>query len=104
MVANPKAWKEQRKVAMQTIDSTYVLELLLKQFNYQRMNGVDLIDDLDKLVNWYLWLCKKHPKPDEVEVEEKQDTGKQPSGQSKDTKKKKSNDKTPPAKAKDTKK
>ena len=56
--------KEMRKAALSTIDVTNFIELVLKQMNYQRMKGVDLIDDIDKLVNWYLWICKKYPEPD----------------------------------------
>jgi len=62
-MANSNQWKEMRKSALKTIDETNFMELVLKQMNYQRMNGVDLIDDLDKLVNWYLWICKKYPEP-----------------------------------------
>ena len=60
-----------RKAALSTIDMTGFLELMLKQMNYQRMKGVDLIDDLDKLVNWYLWICKKYPEPDEAKPDVK---------------------------------
>lgn len=67
-MANSNQWKEMRKSALKTIDTTNFIELVLKQMNYQRMNGVDLIDDLDKLVNWYLWICKKYPEPKEDKV------------------------------------
>ena len=66
MVKKQNEYLEMRKAALSTLDSTKFFELILKQMNYQRMKGVDLIDDLDKLVNWYLWLCKKYPAPDEV--------------------------------------
>ena len=66
---NPKAWKENRKAALSTIDQTAFAEILLKQFNYMRMKGIDLAEELDQLVNWYLWICKKFPKPDEKEAD-----------------------------------
>ena len=63
-MANSNQWKEMRKSALKTIDVTNFIELMLKQMNYQRMKGVELIDDVDKLVNWYLWICKKYPEPE----------------------------------------
>lgn len=63
-MANSNQWKEMRKAALNTVDSANFIELMLKQMNYQRMNGVNLIDDVDKLVNWYLWICKKYPEPE----------------------------------------
>ena len=71
-MANSNQWKEMRKSALKTIDVTNFIELMLKQMNYQRMNGVNLIDDVDKLVNWYLWICKKYPEPEANPVSEPQ--------------------------------
>tara|TARA_Y100000591_G_C21693396_1_gene624360 strand:- start:535 stop:849 length:315 start_codon:yes stop_codon:yes gene_type:complete len=92
---NPKAWKENRKAALSTIDQTAFAEILLKQFNYMRMKGIDLAEELDQLVNWYLWICKKFPKPDEKEADKPAATKK-----SEAPKKTKANASPTPAKSK----
>ena len=33
-------------------------EVVLKQFNYMRIKGVNLVQDADDLVNLYLKICK----------------------------------------------
>ena len=34
-------------------------EVVLKQFNYMRIKGINLVDDADELVNAYLKICKQ---------------------------------------------
>ena len=34
-------------------------EVVLKQFNYMRIKGINLVQDADDLVNLYLSICKK---------------------------------------------
>ena len=34
-------------------------EVVLKQFNYMRIKGINLVQDADDLVNLYLGICKK---------------------------------------------
>ena len=101
MVQKPNAYKENRKAAMTTIDQTAFNEMMIKQLNYMRMKGIDLTEELDSLVNWYLWICKKFPKPEEaVEADvssqpvseapkKKKQTTNPPSAQAKAPKKKK---------------
>ena len=36
-------------------------EVVLKQFNYMRINGINLVQDADDLVNLYLKIAKKFP-------------------------------------------
>ena len=36
-------------------------EIVLKQFNYMRINGINLVQDADDLVNLYLKIAKKFP-------------------------------------------
>lgn len=113
-MANNKAWLEMRKAALSTIDMTNFLELILKQMNYQRMKGVDLIDDLDKLVNWYLWICKKYPEPEEAKPDTSTPKSSAPKkevandsptpAQGQEPAKKKTADTTPPASKKPAKK
>ncbi len=33
-------------------------EIVLKQFNYMRIKGINLVQDADDLVNLYLKICK----------------------------------------------
>ena len=35
--------------------------IVLKQFNYMRINGINLVQDADDLVNLYLKIAKKFP-------------------------------------------
>ena len=40
------------------IDDTVFKEVILKQLNYMRIEGINLVDDADDLVNQYLQICK----------------------------------------------
>jgi len=50
------------EVIDELIDHDDVREILLKQFNYMRINGINLVQDADDLVNLYLKIAKKFPK------------------------------------------
>jgi hypothetical protein len=41
------------------IDDETFKEVVLKQFNYMRIKGINLVDDADELVNAYLKICKQ---------------------------------------------
>ena len=43
------------------IDHDDVREIVLKQFNYMRINVINLVQDADDLVNLYLKIAKKFP-------------------------------------------
>ena len=43
------------------IDDEQFKEMVLKQFNYMRINGINLVQDADDLVNLYLKIAKKFP-------------------------------------------
>jgi hypothetical protein len=40
------------------------LDALMKQFAYMRLNGVDLAEDLDRVLGEVLAVKRKHPKPE----------------------------------------
>ena len=42
-------------------DETVFMEVRLKQLNYMRIEGINLIEDADDLVNQYLQICKELP-------------------------------------------
>ncbi len=50
------------QVIDELIDHDEVREIVLKQFNYMRINGINLVQDADDLVNLYLKITKKFPK------------------------------------------
>lgn len=50
------------QVIDELIDHDEVREIVLKQFNYMRINGINLVQDADDLVNLYLKIAKKFPK------------------------------------------
>ncbi len=50
------------QVIDELIDHDDVREIVLKQFNYMRINGINLVQDADDLVNLYLKIAKKFPK------------------------------------------
>lgn len=51
-----------RKDALhELIDSDDFMEVVLKQFNYMRIKGINLVKDADDLVNLYLKVCKEIP-------------------------------------------
>jgi hypothetical protein len=50
------------QVIDELIDHDDVREIVLKQFNYMRINGINLVQDADDLVNLYLKITKKFPK------------------------------------------
>ena len=41
------------------IDDENFKETVLKQFNYMRIKGINLVQDADDLVNMYLKICKQ---------------------------------------------
>ena len=49
------------QVVDELIDHDDVREIVLKQFNYMRINGINLVQDADDLVNLYLNIAKKFP-------------------------------------------
>ena len=40
------------------IDNEQFKEMVLKQFNYMRIKGINLVQDADDMVNLYLKICK----------------------------------------------
>jgi hypothetical protein len=50
-----------KQVIDELIDHDDVREIVLKQFNYMRINGINLVQDADDLVNLYLKIAKKFP-------------------------------------------
>jgi hypothetical protein len=53
---------KREQVIDELIDHDDVREIVLKQFNYMRINGINLVQDADDLVNLYLKIAKKFPK------------------------------------------
>jgi len=49
------------EVIDELIDHDDIREIVLKQFNYMRINGINLVQDADDLVNLYLKIAKKFP-------------------------------------------
>ena len=43
------------------IDHDDIRQVVLKQWNYMRINGINLVQDADDLVNLYLKIAKKFP-------------------------------------------
>jgi len=41
------------------IDDEQFKETVLKQFNYMRIKGINLVQDADDMVNLYLKICKQ---------------------------------------------
>ena len=56
----PEGTKRQ-DVIDELIDHDDVRAIVLKQFNYMRINGINLVQDADDLVNLYLKIAKKFP-------------------------------------------
>jgi hypothetical protein len=52
---------KRQDVIDELIDHDDVREIVLKQFNYMRINGINLVQDADDLVNLYLKIAKKFP-------------------------------------------
>jgi hypothetical protein len=52
---------KREQVIDELIDHDDVREIVLKQFNYMRINGINLVQDADDLVNLYLKIAKKFP-------------------------------------------
>ena len=50
-----------KAVIVELIDLDDVRDIVLKQFNYMRINGINLVQDADDLVNLYLKIAKKFP-------------------------------------------
>ena len=40
------------------VDDEQFKEMVLKQFNYMRIKGINLVQDADDMVNLYLKICK----------------------------------------------
>ena len=52
---------KRKQVIEELIDHDDIREIVLKQFNYMRINGINLVQDADDLVNLYLKIAKKFP-------------------------------------------
>ena len=52
---------KREQVFDELIDHDDIREIVLKQFNYMRINGINLVQDADDLVNLYLKIAKKFP-------------------------------------------
>jgi len=52
---------KREQVIDELIDHDDVREIVFKQFNYMRINGINLVQDADDLVNLYLKIAKKFP-------------------------------------------
>jgi|TARA_B100002019_G_C21000766_1_gene465197 hypothetical protein len=52
---------KRKDVIDELIDHDDVRAIVLKQFNYMRINGINLVQDADDLVNLYLKIAKKFP-------------------------------------------
>ena len=52
---------KRKDVIEELIDHDYVREAFLKQMNYMRINGINLVQDVDDLVNLWLKISKKFP-------------------------------------------
>jgi hypothetical protein len=52
---------KRKDVIEELIDHDDIREVFLKQFNYMRINGINLVQDADNLVNLYLKIAKKFP-------------------------------------------
>ena len=58
-LANSPEGTSRKQVIEELIDHDDVREIVLKQFNYMRINGINLVQDADDLVNLYLKIAKK---------------------------------------------
>ena len=54
----PEATKR-KDVIEELIDHDDIRQVVLKQWNYMRINGINLVQDADDLVNLYLKIAKK---------------------------------------------
>ena len=52
---------KRKDVIEELIDHDEIKQIVLKQFNYMRINGINLVQDADDLVNLYLKIAKKFP-------------------------------------------
>ena len=52
---------KRKDVIDELIDHDDVRAIVLKQFNYMRINGINLVQDADDLVNLWLKIAKKFP-------------------------------------------
>jgi len=52
---------KRKDVIEELIDHDDIREIVLKQFNYMRINGINLVQDADDKVNLYLKISKKFP-------------------------------------------
>ncbi len=52
---------KRKDVIEELIDHDDIRQVVLKQWNYMRINGINLVQDADDLVNLYLKIAKKFP-------------------------------------------
>ena len=52
---------KRKDVIEELIDHDDIRQIVLKQWNYMRINGINLVQDADDLVNLYLKIAKKFP-------------------------------------------
>ena len=52
---------KRKDVIDELIDHDDIRQVVLKQRNYMRINGINLVQDADDLVNLYLKIAKKFP-------------------------------------------
>ena len=52
---------KRKDVIEELIDHDDIKQVVLKQWNYMRINGINLVQDADDLVNLYLKIAKKFP-------------------------------------------
>jgi hypothetical protein len=52
---------KRKDVIDELIDHDDIREAFLKQMNYMRINGINLVQDVDDLVNLWLKISKKFP-------------------------------------------
>ena len=58
-LANFPEGTSRKQVIEELINHDDVREIVLKHFNYMRINGINLVQDADDLVNLYLKIAKK---------------------------------------------
>ena len=52
---------KRKDVIEELIDHDDIRQVVLKQWKYMRINGINLVQDADDLVNLYLKIAKKFP-------------------------------------------
>ena len=59
---------KRKDVIEELIDHDDIRQVVLKQWNYMRINGINLVQDADDLVNLYLKIAKKFPSNKKVQL------------------------------------